>query len=136
MKSNYFASAKCVLLEKTAFNRAQGKDVDSQVPAGEIITEKYAIDHALHSNLNLSLMSRNITSVTSVPVRVSTDPGRYLCNFVYFNVLFHHPNIPSVFVHVPPENEPLSVNEMSIVLLNMVQLYYSKPASWPKCPCM
>lgn len=37
---------------------------------------------------------------------ISTDPGRYLCNYVYFNSLnklkFNNEHIDCLFVHFPP----------------------------------
>lgn len=34
------------------------------------------------------------------PVEISTDPGRYLCNEVYYQDLFS--GVPSLFIHLPP----------------------------------
>ena len=38
-------------------------------------------------------------------VTISTDPGRYLCNYVYFNSLFElkcdKNNVDCLFVHFP-----------------------------------
>jgi pyroglutamyl-peptidase len=36
-----------------------------------------------------------------LPVRVSRDAGRHLCNALLFELLARHPRLPSAFVHVP-----------------------------------
>ena len=41
-------------------------------------------------------------------VRVSTDPGRFVCNYIYFSSLTafeEYPHIYSLFLHVPPVDQ-------------------------------
>ena len=57
---------------------------------------------------------------------VSTDPGRFLCNYVYYRSLFHqHSNglpLQSVFVHVPLE-ERISIPDQVKVVLLMLNMF-------------
>lgn len=41
------------------------------------------------------------TSQGPVPVGLSEDPGRYLCNQIYYQALGLTPKLPVLFVHVP-----------------------------------
>ena len=55
-------------------------------------------------------------------VQVSTDPGRYLCDFIYFCSLAEAQRRPGdetsrcaqvLFMHVPPPGEPHSLHQMT-----------------------
>lgn len=37
----------------------------------------------------------------NLPIRVSRDAGRHLCNALLYELLHHHASLPALFVHVP-----------------------------------
>ncbi|UJR15378.1 hypothetical protein I4U23_002326 [Adineta vaga] len=49
---------------------------------------------------------------TNVPVIVSDDAGRFLCEYIYYQSLFIDPK-RTVFVHIPDSNEDLTVENLS-----------------------
>lgn len=63
---------------------------------------------------------------------ISTDPGRFLCNYVYYRSLLHQElhGLPrgtrqSVFVHVPPEERIAIADQVKVVLLMLKLLIES-----------
>lgn len=61
------------------------------------------------ANLESTAPSQDTTTIdkkTSPDVRISTDPGNFLCGFIYYNSLAHYFSIkederPVMFLHVP-----------------------------------
>ncbi|USP73262.1 hypothetical protein yc1106_00536 [Curvularia clavata] len=61
------------------------------------------------ANLNSTASDQDTTTTnkkTSPDVRISTDPGNFLCGFIYYNSLAHYFSIkederPVIFLHVP-----------------------------------
>jgi len=54
----------------------------------------------LHVRLPLAALAARLVE-RGLPVRVSLDAGRHLCNALLFELLALHPRLPSAFVHVP-----------------------------------
>lgn len=99
------ASRKEISLEKTAYNAmaSSSPDNDGVMKEGEKILpfgeENLSTPFALPA-LQKCLSEEGIPSV------ISLDPGRYICNEVYYSDL--ESGIPSLFVHLPKdENCPL-----------------------------
>lgn len=62
----------------------------------------------LTTNVNLDELNKKLND-RKYPVEISNDAGRYVCNYLYFNVLdyinTHNLNIPTLFVHLPKSYE-------------------------------
>ena len=71
----------------------------------EKICKKTPLDEALKSKLDIQLVASKLSKKHDV--EISDDPGRYLCNYVYFsslNCFKEVENSCSLFVHIPPLN--------------------------------
>ena len=86
-----------IQLERFAYNQALFRIPDADgytTPAeGEVIDPSSDAQLATAVPINY-LIDRDSR------LAVSTDPGRYLCNYLYFKSLLRNPR--SLFVHVPP----------------------------------
>ena len=92
-------------LEQCAYNDASFRIPDEQgyQPRGVCIVKDVSLGSSLETNLNLENICTLLDSMA--PVTVSTDPGRFVCNYTYFYSLHktqHCSNVYSLFVHVPP----------------------------------
>ena len=54
----------------------------------------------LHVRLPLAALAARLVE-RGLPVRVSLDAGRHLCNALLYELLLRHPERPALFVHVP-----------------------------------
>ena len=62
-------------------------------------------------------------------VSISTDPGRYLCDFVFYKSL-HSSKGRSLFIHVPPLNKPFSEDELAKIIYDVLQCILSQIKNW------
>lgn len=94
------ASRKEITLEKYAYNerRASIPDNDGVSYEGERIAEDGSdrIETTVDIEAILSLLKEN-----GIPASISSDPGRYVCNSIYYAALYDGKR-PSLFVHFPP----------------------------------
>ncbi|PVU94858.1 hypothetical protein BB560_005907 [Smittium megazygosporum] len=76
-----------------------------------------------------SISSSTRTNSTCSSIKVSTNAGRYLCEFVYYISLAEAElsgrsvSQPTLFVHLPPESQSFSDDEIVDVLLHIVTNY-------------
>lgn len=74
----------------------------------QLITKQHPLDYSYKSLLPLEQICKDLKGVhekneISIPCNLSTDPGRYLCNYLYFTST-HEGNkhkIPTLFIHTP-----------------------------------
>jgi len=94
---------KSFALESQAFNEADFRVPDQQgwSPRGEQIIS--GVKRILETPLPLRELFQSIR-LYGAPVTISPDPGRFVCNWIYFHSLHrsHSENTSSLFVHVPP----------------------------------
>lgn len=95
------AEARCIRLETQAWNKLDFSipDISGQQPRALPIDE--AAPARLLTSIDASLLQRGLTEAGHT-VELSDDPGRYLCNQIYFTAL-HRAGIPAIFVHLPLE---------------------------------
>ncbi|UYV62155.1 PGPEP1 [Cordylochernes scorpioides] len=111
--------ATTLVLEKVAHNQGYcTKDSEGCLPPdGECCHNG---DCKLCSPLDLNMVADSINQDSSlVPVILSQDAGRYLCEFIYYTVLKQ--GYPAVFVHVPPLDGPYSLEALAKTLRKIVQ---------------
>ena len=102
-----------ISLERFAFNETKEtlKDVDGKIPPSqEVLKGGEAIAATSFSLEEIE----SILKKEGIPTRVSTDPGRYLCNYAYYLAL-KKSNGKALFVHLPPESEAMSIEDMQRV---------------------
>ena len=77
-------------------------DVQGYQPIEASISPSSAHDSPLTTSLPLSAI---LEEAIHEQVTISTDPGRYLCNYVYYKALLHQQSkglpLYSLFIHVP-----------------------------------
>ena len=64
--------------------------------------------------------SKVASRVTDVVLEVSSDAGRYLCDFTYYTSLSQK-RAPVLFVHVPEIDKPYSGEQLSLALKHIVE---------------
>lgn len=52
----------------------------------------------------------------SINAEISTDAGGYICNALYYQVQYYHPNIPTVFIHFPHITDEFTLDKMARAL--------------------
>ncbi len=97
------AGAKCLRIESISWNQM---DFDVPDVAGRQ-PRKLPIDPAAPQHLETPIdgvgLQRRLHEAGH-PTELSTDPGRYLCNRIYFAAL-HRGDVPALFVHLPLERD-------------------------------
>lgn len=122
------ADSKSIRLERVAYNKRVGADVDSQCPPCPEIDPTKPVDQPLYTSVDVSFLAHKLTD-GNVRAIVSTDPGRYLCNYSYYLAIEKASSlaendddcccsrVKALFVHFPLEGNPLSIAEMTQALL-------------------
>ena len=75
-------------------------DQSGYQPQQTPIANTLNFDECCSSDLNIELLCSDLQH-QHFNVTISTDPGRYLCNYVYFSSLVDLQQKTCVFVHVP-----------------------------------
>jgi pyrrolidone-carboxylate peptidase len=84
-------------------------DNKGNLPIKVKIVEDRHLDEPLGTNLNVSALKE--TGNKHFPLKVSADPGRYICNYIYYRSLSTISNKfegnHSLFIHFPFSKEPI-----------------------------
>jgi pyroglutamyl-peptidase len=97
--------AQELTLETQAFNKGYGSlDNTGNLPEGGVCVE--GCPDYLESSIDMRTICQNVNSSTCGLVScVSTDPGRYLCDYIFYSSLCVD-KTRTAFVHVPVLNKP------------------------------
>ncbi len=111
------ARATGFLLEKTGYNMADFRcpDQDGNLCKDQVISPACG-SKTLDTRLDLDLLVEALQP--SHPVRVSDDPGRYICNYVYFCGLekCQASGVTVLFIHLPTfETLPQSAQRLFLL---------------------
>lgn len=129
-----------IKLEECAYNNMTFRvpDVKGFQPENTTIVTGTALDEPLHSGLPLGTFCQTLNETfealpvedgstqTRAIVQLSQDPGRYLCNYVYYQAMQHQKTenrpLRSVFVHVPAFSTVPQEVQVAVVkkLLNLI----------------
>lgn len=123
--------ASSVCLEECAYNNMTFRIPDEAgfQPQEEKIFSHCEFEEALWSELPLAAISKVVSPTHSASgaqaVVTSSDPGRFLCNYIYYHSLHHcarlgHPK-HCVFIHVPPV-EVLSLDRQCAIVADCIRL--------------
>ena len=95
----YAASRKNISIEKYAYNSMMAKIKDND----DIIYEGKKINDGRDIIKTKIDIERIINNFPNYPLALSEDPGRFICNEVYYLSL-SKTNSNALFIHVPPLN--------------------------------
>ncbi|KAM9330572.1 pyroglutamyl-peptidase 1 [Gastrophryne carolinensis] len=118
--------ADMVTLEKCGHNSGyQSLDVSQFCPDSHCCVD--GGPECLHSVFDLDTVCKRATAAeTEVDFTLSTDAGRYLCDFTYYTSLQKSQG-KSVFIHVPPLGKPYTATQLGhalqtilIIILDML----------------
>jgi pyroglutamyl-peptidase len=120
------SSIDCMNFERCAYNNMtfRVQDESGYQPENQCINSDIPLDESLQTDFNLDLVLDKMRN--TYPCNISTNPGRYLCNYIYFQsltraqqcgapkyILFLH--VPSL--HVMSLDDQIKFIELSIPLL-------------------
>lgn len=94
-------------LEKFAYNNMNFRVPDESgfCPSDELIDTECSLDQPLGTELDVDKIVSELRA-DGLPFVVSTDPGRFICNYIYYSSLKNFSKTgcarKSVFVHIPP----------------------------------
>ena len=98
-------------------------DIKGEIPPGNLAVSDAQIqpDECIVSSINTEEIHKQCCAKLSSQVgfQLSNDPGLYLCGFCYYTSL--HQNASSLFIHIPDEDEPYSIAEMTKALVLIVE---------------
>ncbi|GAB6032405.1 hypothetical protein CHUAL_011042 [Chamberlinius hualienensis] len=109
--------AKDLTLEQIAHNDGyRSLDIRGLLPPENCCCNDGCAPKTLRSAIDMSQVCESVNSsdcrVKSV---VSDDPGRYLCDFIYYTSL-NIDHTRAAFIHVPPLDRPYSVEQLAIAI--------------------
>eukprot|EP00057_Strongylocentrotus_purpuratus_P032198 XP_786904.2 PREDICTED: pyroglutamyl-peptidase 1 [Strongylocentrotus purpuratus] len=102
-------------LEQQGHNKGYNKpDVTSKFPETKDFNCIIGGPDCILSHINMAVASDKLNRTENCPVKavVSYNAGRYLCGYCYYLSL-HQSSDSSVFIHVPPLNQPYSGRELA-----------------------
>jgi pyroglutamyl-peptidase len=109
------ASRDAIALEQKAFNEATSSqpDNDGVTKTAEAIIPKGL--HELDTTIDLNAL-KSLLAAKGIEAKTSLDPGRYVCNEVYYLALSS--GAKSLFVHLPsPETSSLEVDKAAVAAI-------------------
>ncbi|KAL2911906.1 Pyroglutamyl-peptidase 1 [Polyrhizophydium stewartii] len=110
-----------IRLERLAHNDGYARpDNRGEIPpAGMAVPECQIAE--LRTSIDVDALLDRMQA-TGWSVTASTDPGRYLCDFIYFTSLHicSRSGTPCLFVHVPPAGKQYSQEEINSALHQLV----------------
>jgi pyroglutamyl-peptidase len=104
----------CIQLEQTAYNNMTFRCADESGFKAEKqkIDESRELECPIHTAFDLKKIVDSVNDTAEImkddikPMVVSTDPGRFLCNYIYFQSLLNleadTKSAKAVFCHIPP----------------------------------
>jgi pyroglutamyl-peptidase len=118
-----------IRLEQQAFNQTHGKDVSGKEPQSGRVDEREPAHQIRTTAIDLPRLRQHVvqqcqTTHSFTPrITISQDPGRYLCNFIYYKGLQTLGPSLVLFVHVPEEGRPHSIAELTTTLQHIIDGY-------------
>jgi len=120
-------------LEKVAWNEASFRVADQRgaQPQKQLILDAPTAQPSLRTSINVEDLAHALRSA-EFSVETSEDPGRYLCNYIYYRSLEHsrkHHRSYSLFLHTPPFEHQNFETQVSFLrtLLSFLPKYLPAP---------
>ena len=120
------AGRKEISLERFAWNerKASIPDNDGVLYEGKKIADDG--EERLETDIDIVEIERRLKE-EGIPVYISTDPGRYVCNNIYYTALYSRKE-PSLFVHFPETrdmSEEMEEKALEIIIGYLRETYLS-----------
>eukprot|EP01017_Pseudomicrothorax_dubius_P029969 TRINITY_DN3684_c0_g1_i2.p1 TRINITY_DN3684_c0_g1~~TRINITY_DN3684_c0_g1_i2.p1 ORF type:complete len:237 (-),score=39.90 TRINITY_DN3684_c0_g1_i2:116-826(-) len=97
---------KQIDLELHGYNEAtfRGADNEGVKKEKERIAKAFPLEHYFRTQLPIREICQTLDEKHPCCIKLSNDPGRYICNYIYYLSLKegYSKGFPSLFVHVPP----------------------------------
>ena len=126
------SKAICFNLEHCAYNTMDFRvpDETGNQPTGTVIDNRFELESVKSTSYPIDDF-RNRLCMLNYDVCKSSDPGRFLCNYVYYSSLQKCHNQQAIFIHVPPcEVIPLDIQIRFITdFINILLEYATGNAS-------
>ncbi|CAN7944682.1 unnamed protein product, partial [Ixodes hexagonus] len=115
------AGAQALVLEQVANNGGYcALDNQGALPSQGLCSGSCPQQKLLRTTFDLDSLCKKLKAAScQVPVQVSSDAGRFLCEFIYYTSLNISPS--TVFVHVPPVDRPFSVEQLASTVGTIIQ---------------
>ncbi|XP_044124996.1 pyroglutamyl-peptidase 1 isoform X2 [Bufo gargarizans] len=113
--------ATAITLEKCGHNKGYlGLDNRQFCPDTQCCVE--GGPECLQSSIDMDVVFKRASAAgLDVQFTVSTDAGRYLCDFTYYTSLYESHG-KSVFIHVPPLGKPYTAAQLGRALQTILQV--------------
>lgn len=108
-------------------------DVQGNFPASNCC---YGNEDCIYPELDVKAVSQKINKMIDTGVKscVSTNAGRYLCEFTFYaSLCINRSRV--VFIHVPEINKPYSIEQMAKCVKNIILLLVEQIKTFPKNSC-
>ncbi len=103
---------KELTLETKAYNAYSLKGIDN---SGVVVNKERIIDNGLDS-----LSTKVDLNICEKYIKLSLDPGRFVCNNIYYHLLYNYPE-KSLFIHIPEcNNEKEQYLEYAQTIMNLI----------------
>jgi pyroglutamyl-peptidase len=126
--------SKCFQLEKCAYNDATFRIPDERgyQPRNKAIVDTIAYQQCFSTDLDTTSLKRQLDGKgLGLPIELSMDPGRFVCNYTYFYSLSKIQKVGnrshSLFVHVPPFQVIGEEEQLHLVVTLMEAIYNQIP---------
>lgn len=140
------SKGKHIKLEQCAYNNMNFRipDIQNYMPQNECIFTDQMLDSSLYSSLPIESLQlkcndyllQGIHKTTNEQqkqqqnyenkVILSIDPGRYLCNYIYYKALssqsVNQLPLQSIFIHIPPFTEISKDEQLHVIQYLLSQL--------------
>ena len=120
-------STDYIRLERYAYNICGlGADVDGEIRSEQAVVDAVPTTHIWHSTIEhgkLQAVSQYFLQ-KNIPLHISADPGRYVCNHMYAHSLHAADNSHVLFVHIPnPSNSQIwTITKIHAVVEELILL--------------
>jgi|GEM_PF-1097792 Pyrrolidone-carboxylate peptidase (N-terminal pyroglutamyl peptidase) len=112
------AKRERISIEEFAYNEINQITPDNNgvIPEESVINKDFP--YKVKTNIDVTHFS-DIFKANSFPFEISSDPGRYLCNYVYYNCLIIE-HLNSLFIHFPNIKSPLDLKKFQNITLMII----------------
>lgn len=97
------------------------EDVENKCPAdGKASCAKDDEYDCIRTNLCTETICNKLNEFPTLKATISNDPGRYLCDYIYYTSLSINNN-GTLFVHVPPLDQPFTKKQLTYALEEIIK---------------